>query len=294
MTNLHYIFGSFEEDDPFERNFNKLKKRIMKQALLFCLFSILSIPVFSQCTPNELYRDSAIGVYPPPFSDDNPDGGITESACINSGYEFILTFKVPDNLSGISLDSIVIAPEGAVNGLPEGFDYDCNPTSCVFTPDDTLACLVILGTATDMNMPGDYELTIDTKIYTSLGSQDLTFPNSVLPGANGEYTLTLLEEGNPDCFIVSTDDYITKNIRITNSPNPFSTTTNIEVYSNIEERLDFRVFDLLGNVVHQSVVEVLQGSNNFEYDGTHLANGIYTFSLSNSLGSISRKIVVSR
>lgn len=266
----------------------------MKQVLLFCLFSIFSLPLFSQCVPNELYRDSAIGVYPPPLSDSRPDGGITEDACINSGYEFILTFKVPDNLSGISLDSIVIEPDGAVNGLPIGLGYDCNPSNCVFTPDDTLACLVILGTATDANALGDYDLTIETKIYTSLGSQDLTFPNSTIPGADGEYTLTLLAENDPNCFIVGTDDYITKNIRVTNSPNPFSTITNIEIYSNIDERLDFQVFDLLGNVVHRSVVEVLEGSNNVEFDGTHLANGIYTFSLSNGLGAISRKIVVSR
>ncbi len=266
----------------------------MKQALLLCLFSILSIPAFSQCTPDETYRDSAIGVYPPPMSDDNPDAGITESACINSGYEFVLTFKVPDNLSGISLDSIVIQPEGAVNNLPIGLDYDCNPPNCLFTPDDTLACLVILGTATSENTPGEYDLTIDTKIYTSLGSQDITFPTPIIPGADGNYILTLHEEGNPDCFVTSTNDYITRNIRVTNSPNPFSTITNIQVYSQVDETLDFRVFDLLGNIVHQDVIDVFQGENNFEFDGTHLANGIYTFSMSNNLGAISRKIVVSR
>ncbi len=266
----------------------------MKQALLFCVFSILSLPLFSQCTPNELYRDSAIGVYPPPLSMDNPDGGITESACINSAYEFVLTFKVPDNLSGIQLDSIVIEPTGAVGNLPIGMSYDCNPGNCVFTPEDTLACLVILGTATDANMPGDYDLTIATKIYTSLGAQDITFPTPIIPGADGSYTLTLHEEGNANCFILGTNDYISENIRVTNSPNPFSTQTNIEVFSNVNERLDFRVFDILGNVVHQDNVEIFEGQNNFEFDGTHLSNGIYTFTLSNKLGAITRKIVVSR
>ena len=269
----------------------------MKQTLLLCLFTICSFPLFSQCIPDELYRDSAFGVYPPPMNMDNmdqPNVGIYESACINSGYEFVLTFKIPDNFSGISLDSIVIQENGAVINLPVGLDYACNPPNCVFTPEDTIACLVLLGTATDINDIGDHDLMIDTKIYTSLAAQDITFPNANIPGAMGNYFLTVHEEGNMECTIASTDDYISKNLRVTNSPNPFGTSTTIEVYSDINERLDFRVFDLLGNVVHYRKVHILEGENNFAFDGTHLANGIYTFSLSNNQGVITRKIVVSR
>ncbi|MFT5167569.1 MAG: hypothetical protein ACI8P3_002807 [Saprospiraceae bacterium] len=266
----------------------------MKQTVLLFIFTICSFSLFSQCVPNELYRDSAIGVYPPPLNMDNPDGGITESACINSPYEFVLTFNIPDNLSGIQLDSIVIEENGAVLNLPIGLDYACNPPNCVFTPADTIACLVILGTATEANGTGDYDLKIETIIYTGFGPQNITFPSLLIPGGDGNYYLTLHEEGNPDCTIVGTDDYITKNIRVTNSPNPFGASTTIEVYSEINERLDFRVFDFLGNVVHQSNVEIFEGENNFDFDGAHLANGIYTFSLSNKLGIITRKIVVSR
>ncbi len=269
----------------------------MKQAILFCLFTFLSFQAFSQCTPNEMYRDSAVGVYPPPLSMDNPDGGITESACIGAPYEFVFTFKVPAtlNFNGVDVDlfSITIAETGAVGGLPEGIVYGCNPMSCVFTPEDTLACMVIFGTATDANAPGDYPLTIETTVATSIGTLPITFPTPLIPGADGEYILTLEETGSPTCF-VGTDDYITKNIRVSNAPNPFSSSTTIEVYSDINERLNFQVFDILGNVVHQSQVEIFEGINNFDFDGTHLANGIYTFSLNNHLGSITRKIVVSR
>jgi len=266
----------------------------MKQTLLFCLFSILSIPLFSQCVPDETYRDSAIGVYPPPMSDSNPDGGITESACINAPYEFALTFKIPTMFLIAQLDSIVLETEGAILNLPVGLTYECNPPTCVFSSADTIACLSIIGTATDVNMPGDYDLMIETTIYTDVISQEFTFPNTAIDGADGNYILTLEAEGNPDCFVVSTDDYLTKNIRISNSPNPFSTITNIEVNSGINEQLDFRVFDILGNTVHQERVNVFAGENNFQFDGTHLATGIYTFSLSNKLGAVTRKMVVSR
>ncbi len=269
----------------------------MKQALLFCIFTILSFSAFSQCTPNQIYQDSAFGVYPAPdpMGMDLPDQGITESACINSGYEFTLTFKIPETFAGITLDSIVIAQTGAVLNLPEGLSYVCNPGNCVFTSLDTLACLSIVGTATDQNAPGDYNLMIVTDIFTSVISQEITFPTPLVDGGDGEYILTLLENGDPNCTIASVqNDYITKNIRVSNSPNPFSTTTNIEVVSTINEQLDFRVFDILGNLVHYRKVDLMEGENNFEFDGTHLSNGIYSFTLSNNLGAITRKIVVSR
>lgn len=269
----------------------------MKQTILFCLFTFFSLQLFSQCTPNEIYRDSAVGVYPPPYSVDNPDGGITDTACINTPFDFVLTFKIPNsfvyNGATVDLYYIEIAPTGAVGGLPIGLKYGCNPDTCVFTPADTIACLNIYGTATSANSVGVYPLTIQTMIATNFGILPITFPTPFIPGADGEYNLILGEEGGATC-LVGTDDYITKNIRVTNYPNPFSTSTTIEINSKVNERLDFRVFDLLGNVVHQRTVEIFEGQNNLEFDGTYLANGIYTFNLSNKLGTITRKIVVSR
>jgi hypothetical protein len=249
--------------------------------------------------PNELYRDSAVGVYPAPYDPDtNPEGGITDTACIGSGYEFILTFKIPAtiNINGfdLNLDSIVIAQNGAVGGLPIGLDYGCNPSSCVFTPEDTLACMAIRGTATAANTPGVYPLTITTKIFTSLGDFDVTFPTTIIPGADGTYDLVLAENGNPNCTIAGTNDYLTKNISVYNSPNPFGNTTNIEVNSKVDETLEFRVFDMLGNLVHYRKVEIFQGTNNFEFDGAALSNGIYTYTLSNKTAVLSKKMVISR
>ena len=70
--------------------------------------------------------------------------------------------------------------------------------------------------------------------------------------------------------------------------------TNIEVYSDINEQLEFRVFDMLGNVVHQDQVEIFEGENRFEFDGSALSSGIYTFSLSSDLGTVTRKIIISK
>lgn len=272
----------------------------MKQLLLLFVISLITIELTAQaCVPNEIYRDSAVGVYPKPYDEiTNPDGGITESACINAPYEFVFTFKIPAtiNINGfdLQLDSITIAENGAVGGLPIGMDYACNPGDCVFAPIDTLACMVIGGTATSANSPGIYPLTITTKIYTSLGSFDITFPTTIIPGADGEYNLVLEAEGTPTCFVVGTNDYLTKNISIYNSPNPFGSTTNIEISSKVEETLQFRVFDMLGNLVHDQKVAIFQGTNYVEFDGTSLSNGIYTYTFSNKNAVIAQKMVISR
>jgi len=282
--------------------------KIMKQLLLLITISLFTIELSAQhCQPDELYRDSAVGVYPKPYHPvDNPEGGITESACIGSGYEFVLTFVIPETvningwdvqLNSIEIDTFVPAPNysSAIGMLPSGMNYECNPGNCIFTPEDTIACMVIMGTPDETNAPGVYNLTIATKLYTSLGEFNITFPSSAIPGADGEYNLTLDAAGTGDCTIASTHDYLTSNINVFNSPNPFGSTTNIEVNSKIDETLQFRVYDMLGNMVHERKVEVFQGvTNNIEFDGTALSNGIYTYTLSTKNAIISNKMVISR
>jgi hypothetical protein len=269
----------------------------MKQILLFLLFTITAFSISAQCVPDELYRDSSIGVYPPPASDSNPDGGITESACINAPYEFTLTIKIPETVtvSGIEvgLDSIVIASEGAVTGLPNGIEYDCSPGDCVFTPEDTIGCLRLLGTVSVDNAVGVYALGIETTIFTStLGSINLTFPNMVISGADGEYNLLVEEEGSMNCFVVGTEDYLSQHVRVSNTPNPFRSTTTIEIGSDVNEVLDFVVFDMVGNLIHKRKLYIQEGLNHFDFDGSALPNGIYSFSLSSELGTVSRKMVI--
>lgn len=274
----------------------------MKQYLLLILISFFTINISAQhCIPDETYRDSAAGVYPRPYHPVNsPDGGITESACINAGYEFVLTFKIPPFIQippfpvEFQIDSIVIEETGAVGGLPVGLTYACNPPDCVFVPEDTLACMVIRGTATNVNSPGVYPLSISTIVYHSAGNLDVDFPNTIIPGMDGAYDLTLEAEGSPDCFIVGTNDYLSKNISVFNSPNPFGSTTIIEISSKVDESLEFRVFDMLGNLVHIRKVEIFEGTTHVEFDGTRLPNGIYTYTLSNKTNVIAKKMVISR
>ena len=65
----------------------------MKQLLLLIVISFLSIDLSAQgCDPDQAYIDAEAGVYPAPYDPiDNPEGGITDTACVGSYYEFTFT-----------------------------------------------------------------------------------------------------------------------------------------------------------------------------------------------------------
>jgi len=275
----------------------------MKQLLLFIAFVFIGVSATAQlCVPDDLYRDSSAGVYPPPRNMNNPDGGINVPACINTEYEFVFTFKVPPTFefSGamLGLDSISVdtaAAAEAVKGLPAGLDWGCNPPNCVFDPIvDSLGCLVIYGTPTDVNATGDYPLEIATTVHTSFIDLQLSFPNTTIPNADGDYTVSLFEEGSVECNPSSTQDFFESQFSLKTNPNPFSDFTTIEIMAGTDGDLRFSVADLLGKQLHTESIRVFNGQNTFEFDGSSLAGGIYIYTIENEFGKVSKKMLIQR
>ncbi len=274
----------------------------MKNFLLLpLLLMIFSGPAFSQlCMPDSMFRDSAVGVYPPPLNDLNPNGGITESACIGSQYAYTMTIKVPTSLMFNSIplliDSIVAHPDDAITGLPVGMHYTCNPPSCVFDPSvDSLGCLLLRGNASDVNTPGDYPLVLSVQIFNNsvFNPLPLTFPNEVIMGADGTYTLVLEPAGSTNC-LVGINEIFQENFSISQSPNPFSYFTTLTVDSELDEQLDFIVYDMLGKSVHSETVRIYEGRNSVEFDGSDLAEGVYIYTFGNKEGIASGKMTINR
>ena len=275
----------------------------MMRSILFTFFLfIIGFTLNAQsCVPNELYRDSAIGAYPPPWKEDRPWGGIPDSACLNTFYEFTLTFKVPPTLTipplTVEIDSIVIATTGALQqsepSVPGGISYVCNPPTCVFTPEDTIACAKIFGTPTEIN---EFLLKIQTNIYHNFSPfpVPITFPSNDIEGADGEYRLVVLAEGSPECSSTSATEILRSKVSLKNVPNPFSYYTNIEIESRVNEDFMFEVHDLLGQKVHAVKVQLIEGTNQFEFDGSNLSNGMYIFSIGNEEAKISSKMFINR
>lgn len=269
----------------------------MKKAILFLLASFVVTFLSAQsCVPDSLFRDSAVGVYPLPFTDDRPDGGIQIPACINEPYEFLITVKVPPNVTfggfQVEIDSVNVATTGAVQNLPDGMSYACNPPTCVLVPEDTLSCIILFGTPNNPADIGIKDITVNATVHTNVIAQPIVLPDNTgaFPGADGNYFLEVKAEG--ECITTSTRDYLNQQISLINTPNPFGYETTIEVTSLSREELTFEVFDLVGKRVHTERVTILTGTNRIPFDGSQLQNGIYTYSFSNGESRVSNKMVV--
>lgn len=269
----------------------------MKKAILFFFASFVVTFLSAQsCEPDLLFQDSAVGVYPSPFTMDRPDGGIQIPACINEPYEFVITVKVPPNVTvggfQLQIDSVSVETTGAVQNLPEGMSYACNPPTCVLVPEDTLSCIVLFGTPTNPADIGIKDITVNATVHTNIIAQPILLPDNTgqFPGADGNYFLEVREEGA--CTVTNTRDYLKEQISLVNTPNPFGYETTIEVTSLSREELTFEVFDLVGKRVHVEKVTILAGTNRIPFDGSQLQNGIYNYSFSNGESRISNKMVI--
>ncbi|HMW39481.1 MAG: T9SS type A sorting domain-containing protein [Saprospiraceae bacterium] len=206
--------------------------------LLLCFFSTANA---QNCVPDSTYRDSSAGVYPRPVIPGGTGKGIDKKACINKPYEFVFTVTIPDTLTIpgipflINLNFAKIDTTGAISNLPKGITYACNPPNCTY-PKKTLGCLILKGTPTSDNLPGNYKPVIKLTIGSLLGNLQIDYPGVQFPG---EYILELLDQ---NCLIA------TKDIHIVNDqfyPNP----TEGWINSREDDISDLRLTDPLGRLI---------------------------------------------
>jgi len=144
----------------------------MMKKLLFSIVAIMTVgtlTVNAQCTPDPQYTLS--GIYP---------DTLVGLPCAEVGvlYETTITVIVPVDslydLPGIgvinaTIDSIVLQDNSspldgiAVNGLPPGFIYTCNPPSCSW-PGGTTGCILLIGTP-QAGDEGTYNIVVEVDAY---------------------------------------------------------------------------------------------------------------------------------
>lgn len=80
---------------------------------------------------------------------------------------------------------------------------------------------------------------------------------------------------------------------VNNYPNPFTGVTNISFNApNDMTDLEFNVYSILGNQIHSEVLGANKGVNNIEYNGSHLSSGLYIYTLSDGVNTLTRKMNV--
>lgn len=255
-------------------------------ALIFSLGSLAA----QMCVRDSSVLDSMALVAPKPWSPTNPII-YTAPACINEPYTQSVTFNVPDKIafSGIEfpLSKISVALTGAVTGLPEGLSYSCDPPNCEFLS-LTLGCMLISGTPTSNNTPGDKELTIKVTAH-SIITQVIDFPGTIAP--NNKYYITVRPTGQ---CASGTSDLSGQIASVKNAPNPFAQYTEMMIESLVSGEYTFQVFNVIGKKVNEQTVQLTEGRNQFTFDAGELPNGTYFYSLGNRQGNVSNTFVINR
>ncbi len=262
--------------------------------LLLCLSFLVVVLTLShaqECVPAENLPDTLIGPYPKPYdSEISPTGGITDTACVNEDFEFVVTLVIPATFSilgnDLPIQNISVNPDTAVRNLPKGLDYVCEPPTCVF-PANSKGCIKLFGTVNDTT--GVYDVSISGFVSTGFFNLPLTFPDATL--FRGNYYLHVKTEGQ---CLTSTEELANLEVSAVNRPNPFNGFTQIVVNSKVSGNFDFVVSDLVGKQVHRERVSIWEGENNIRYDGSHLASGAYIYTLSDGVHRFSSKMIVSK
>ena len=248
------------------------------------------------CLPDTAIIDSTGAIFPRPFiPDDSLNIGIQKAACINTPFEFLFTVVIPTSaeinglqlaLNGARMDTI-----GAIENLPEGLAYNCNPSDCEFESGQP-GCIIITGTPPESVDTGTYDLVINFDLLTPIGSLGETFPSDRFPG---NYFLRILPEGNENCEGTLSNS-LKQNpiVDFYNAPNPFVDVTTF--YANLDEADDMLVTinDINGKVLSEFNVKLNAGMNTIPFPDLQLSPGVYTYSISNRSVRLTRKMLVSK
>lgn len=219
-------------------------------------------------------------------------------------YDEVLSFKLPSDAgeldaqyAGVTLADIRL---NTVTNLPTGMSFIArdNSTDDVYcdgsagpsgqpgTPQTcwwaggAYGCVRLQGTPTT---PGIYNLDI---VLTGAGivlgfrqeaDGDLPGYRIVVQGG------TDVNEFNDDAFKVNQ-----------NSPNPFNGTTKILYELEKAANVDFKVINLLGEVVYENAYSANPGINNIIFDGNNLNEGVYMYTLSVGAKKVTKRMVISK
>ena len=274
----------------------------MKKSLLFTtLLFTLSLTVFAQqspCVPDASLQDSTFGLWPDTIQN-------LPIAQLDTYYEEHIQIKTPNtvgevmgdpyeidilgfpvNIAPLEIDSIKLV---GVNGLPAVMStYLSNPDS-VFMGND-IACVTLFGTPGDNELgTHDISLIIDGWINVSvIGTVSLYDQLGDYETIDG-YRLVVQSE------MVSIDENNNLSFSVSqNSPNPFSSRTNIEFNSTNEGEYLFCIVNLLGELQDHRIVNANYGINKIDIDASALSSGIYFYSLSNAQEMITKKMIINK
>lgn len=266
--------------------------------ILWCMLQVSWVlgQVRPICQPATNIPQNFAGVLPLPFTPaGNPGGGIKDTACLNTYFQYTFTIRVPETLTlqgvAVPVNNVTLHPDTAIASLPKGISYACNPPNCIF-PKSSSGCIVLYGSPENPTDVKTHNLSIRGTLNSFLPIP-VSFPDSTL-FAPGNYFLHVRPEGSLSCKTSNIRELAATRLQVRNVPNPFSGETEIEVSSRIRGRFEFRVYDFTGNLILRDPVQLFEGENRIRFFASELPNGIYIYTLTDGINSVSRKMVLHR
>ena len=253
--------------------------KLLLLSLIFVVFSANNL-VAQSCTPGANFADSTFGIWPSPATN-------FPAALVSVPYTTDVNFKVP---STITDEIVAVVPEAAmalgspiqsfkiigVTGLPIGFLYACNISSCQYNGGSN-GCANIYGTTT---VPaGSYPVSIDVEV-TVLISLFPGFPPTPYPVETSfdGYSIELGNAGTIEQIIAP----------ITVSPNPANNEIKIEGITASMKANQISILNIEGKVVaEREIKDVL----NTTFDLSALKAGIYFVNVSHASGNKTVKFI---
>ena len=242
----------------------------MKKVLLFILSFVSVNSAISQCSPD--LSETVPGIHPTIIENLSP-------ATVGIPYSQTLTIIIPADtvveiVPGFPTSiPITDATVTNVSGLPSGFSYACNVSSCAF-PGGATNCAVITGTATG-GQEGAYPITIYVTYHAGVLSADDTVTGYVL-------------NVNP----VSVFE-VTKNttIEMKVSPNPFSNNADVDYYLATDANVKITLYNLLGKAVKTETIHAFSGENKYTLKGNAIVSGAYLLEINDGKNKITKKLI---
>lgn len=248
-------------------------KRFIYYILLFCIPILGGKKVSAQCEPDKSCLDvDNTGAYCPA---NLPD------AILGEPYQTVLTVIPPSEFEfeGTSLDIAYIEIDSVLN-FPPGITYNANAEKFYA---DTAYCVLIEGTP---SMVGQFTL----ELYITPYIKHPLF--GILKGPqvtdNTSLVLTVSDVTNID---FSAEKHFQA---LQNVPNPFSRSTRIGFYTPSRDNINLKIYNILGELIHEESLLVNPGEHFFRFDGSDLLAGTYLYLVTSGSSSLSRKLIKTR
>lgn len=199
---------------------------------------------------------------------------------VNIAYDESITVLAPATFDylGNTINVAYIVVD-SVKNLPPGIDYIASAIK--FYPDSAY-CIQIYGTPTQA---GDYPLSIYVTPY-------INYLNTIIAGNqmsdDTSVVMTVLATSGVNPFQVQEFQVLPT------VPNPFTEFTRLGFYTPFDDRVELKVYNILGELMHEELQGASPGEHYFGFDGNGLLPGTYFYRVTNSKKFYTGKFIKSR